>query len=270
MELTSYHQPEEFGKGQKEREDASPYVLPTSQNPFCWNPSWLSNVHATRKDPESEWLARDNRQTNPITIKPETVSHMAEQFSCVPLPSCSPPGRTFPTKSLALSAHVSPRTIRFQVLDKSPLGSPYCNTWRWAQLSFCEGFSVRGLWDLFRSFVVAVVTLIPPQASYLLFRLGLAARGYFLSVHFPLGSGSALCADLKENMTLEAPPGLAWCWRVEDRGHFLMLWLILNSRQGPVSLGLVGDGEKRGFTKSPAPPPAGCWAQGAHMPLPQR
>ena len=35
VELTSYHQPEEFGKGQKEREDASPYVLPTSQNPFA-------------------------------------------------------------------------------------------------------------------------------------------------------------------------------------------------------------------------------------------
>ena len=53
-ELTSHQQLEEFGKGQKEREDASPHVLPTSQNPPRWNPSWLSDVHDTRKDPESE------------------------------------------------------------------------------------------------------------------------------------------------------------------------------------------------------------------------
>ena len=32
------------------------------------------------------------------------------QFSWVSLPSCSPPGCPFPIKSLALSAHVSPRT----------------------------------------------------------------------------------------------------------------------------------------------------------------
>ena len=42
-----------FRKGQKERGDANPYVLPTSQNPSCWNPSWLSDMRATRKDPES-------------------------------------------------------------------------------------------------------------------------------------------------------------------------------------------------------------------------
>ena len=53
-ELTSYHKWEEIGKGQKERGDSSPYVLPTSQNLSRWNPSWLSDVHTTRKDPESE------------------------------------------------------------------------------------------------------------------------------------------------------------------------------------------------------------------------
>ena len=37
------------------------------------------------------------------------------------IPSCSPPGCPFPVKSLALSAHVSPQTIYFRVLDKSPL-----------------------------------------------------------------------------------------------------------------------------------------------------
>ena len=47
--------------------------------------SWLSNVCATRKDPESERLAKDNLDINPITMKPKTLSHVAEQFSWVPL-----------------------------------------------------------------------------------------------------------------------------------------------------------------------------------------
>ena len=62
---------------------------------------------------QSEGLAKDNPETNPITIKLETVSHMAEQFSWVPLPYCSPPRHSFPIKSLALSAYVSPQTIHF-------------------------------------------------------------------------------------------------------------------------------------------------------------
>ena len=42
---------------------------------------------------------------------------------------------SFPIKSLALSAYVSPQTIHFQVLDKSPLsgpgrGAPSCNNFR--------------------------------------------------------------------------------------------------------------------------------------------
>ena len=41
----------------------------------------------------------------------------------------------FPKKSLALSAHVSPWTIHFRVLDKSPVsgperGPPSCNKWQ--------------------------------------------------------------------------------------------------------------------------------------------
>ena len=82
---------------------------------------------------QTRWLARDNPETYPMTIKPETVSHVAEQFSWVHLPCCSPPGRPFPIKSLALSARVSPRIIHFRVLDKNPLlgpgrESPSCNT----------------------------------------------------------------------------------------------------------------------------------------------
>ena len=116
----------------------------TSQNPSGWHPFWLSNAWATRKDFESECLAKDNPETNPITIKPETASHMAEQFSWVPLPCCSPPGGPFPIKSLALSAHVSPWTIHFRVLDKSPVSGPgrgpsSCNKWRlWRGLFFAE------------------------------------------------------------------------------------------------------------------------------------
>ena len=103
MELTSYCPPENFGKGQKERGDARQHVLPTSQIPSCWNPSWLSDAQATRKDPEPEWLAKDNPETNPVTIKPKTESHLAEQFSWVPLP-CSyphPHARISPTDKVS-------------------------------------------------------------------------------------------------------------------------------------------------------------------------
>ena len=95
MELTSHHQPGEFGKGQNE----TPCILP----PPTWHPSWLSNVCTTRKDPESEQLAKDNSETNPITIKPESVSHMAEQSSWVPLSHCSPRGCPFPIKTCFVS-----------------------------------------------------------------------------------------------------------------------------------------------------------------------
>ena len=114
-------------------------------------------------------MAKDNLETNPITIKPETASHAAEQFSWVPLPYCSPPrcpftikpetmshaaeqfpwvpltycslpGHPVPIKSLALSAHVSPWIIHFLVLDKSAVsgpgrGPPSCNRTRYKTLA---------------------------------------------------------------------------------------------------------------------------------------
>ena len=86
----SYHQPG-FWRDQKEMGDCSAKVLPTSQDPPRWNPSRLSDASAPRKDPNSEWLARDKSETNPMTRKPETVSHVAEQFSPFPSPSCPPP-----------------------------------------------------------------------------------------------------------------------------------------------------------------------------------
>ena len=78
-------------------------------------------------------IGQSHLETNPITTKPKTSSHVAEEFSLVP--SCSPPRCPFPIKSLALSAHVSPGTIHFQVLDKSPVlgpgrGPPSWNKWR--------------------------------------------------------------------------------------------------------------------------------------------
>ena len=85
---------------------------------------WLNKACTTRKDSESECLAKDNPETNPITIKPETASHVTQLFSWVPLPYCSPPGCPFPIKSLTLSAHTSPRTIHFRVLDRSPVLGP--------------------------------------------------------------------------------------------------------------------------------------------------
>ena len=91
----------------------------------------------------------------PITIKPDIASHVAERFSWVPLPFCSPPRCPFPIKSLALSAHVSPRTIHFRVLDQSPVSGPgrvpsSCNKWRlwWdsssLQLTSCPLGVLRG------------------------------------------------------------------------------------------------------------------------------
>ena len=104
-----------------------------------------------RKDSESEWLAKDNLEANPITIKPKTLSHVAELFSWVPLPYWSPLRCPFPIKSLALSAHVSPRTIHFRVRQEPSFrpwkGSPFLQqrlqpvtkvTTSWSFLIFCN------------------------------------------------------------------------------------------------------------------------------------
>ena len=108
----------------RERSKGDSTCPTTSQNPPPWHPSWLSNVCITRKDPESEWLAPGNREMKPITKKPKTASHMAEQLFWVPLSSCSPSKHPFPIKSLVLSAPVSPQTISFWVLGNSPLLGP--------------------------------------------------------------------------------------------------------------------------------------------------
>ena len=56
-------------------------MCPTaSQSPSRWPLSWLNNACTTRKDPESERLARDIPETNRITVKPKPVNHVAEEF----------------------------------------------------------------------------------------------------------------------------------------------------------------------------------------------
>ena len=124
MELISHHQPEELRKGRKETPHVQPPLRILSGIRLGW----------TRHAPpgETQWLAKDNPETNPITVKPETASQVSELFSWVPLPSCSPPRCSFPIKFLALSTHVSPWTIHFWRLDKSPVlgpgrGPPSCN-----------------------------------------------------------------------------------------------------------------------------------------------
>ena len=77
-----------------------------------------------RVGPPPRILGQRQGENNPITIKPETVSQVAEQSPWVPSPSCSPPGRPFPVKSLPLTARVPPWTVHFQTLDKSPLSGP--------------------------------------------------------------------------------------------------------------------------------------------------
>ena len=51
------------------------------------------------------------------------MSHVAEQFSWVPLPTALHPG-ALSQWNLLLCQHVSPRTIHFWVLGKSPVSGP--------------------------------------------------------------------------------------------------------------------------------------------------
>ena len=54
----------------QERSKGDTTCLTTSQNRSLWHPSWLNKACTTRKDSESEWLAKDNPETNTVTIKP--------------------------------------------------------------------------------------------------------------------------------------------------------------------------------------------------------
>ena len=91
-----------------------------SQNP----PSWLSNACATRKDSESEWLGKDNPETNPITVTPEAARRAVLLGSLTLLLSDRPslPNETSYFVSACFSS------------DKRPLlgpgrGCPSCSIW---------------------------------------------------------------------------------------------------------------------------------------------
>ena len=83
------------------------------------------------------------------------VSHAAEQF-WVSLPCCSPPGGPFPIKSLALSAHVSPRTIHFRVLvpvsgpGRDPSSCNKCDSGGDSSLLRLASLPVGALWPVVR------------------------------------------------------------------------------------------------------------------------
>ena len=85
-ELTSYYQPE-FRKGQKQmsRVQPPPGILLAGIH-LGWAMRWVPG-----RTPSQEWLARENPEVNPNTIKMEVASHVTEQSSWLPLPSCSPP-----------------------------------------------------------------------------------------------------------------------------------------------------------------------------------
>ena len=104
-----------IGRGQKEQETP---VLTSCKSPQILldgiHLGWDTHTQPERTLSQNDWP----ETTNPIIIKPETVSHMAEKSWWVPLPCCSLPGCCFPIKPLVLSVHMSPWTIHFQVLDK--------------------------------------------------------------------------------------------------------------------------------------------------------
>ena len=118
LEIISHHQPEEFRKGQKE--------MPP--------PRILTGIHLgwTRRAPELEWLAKDNPETNPVTINPRLWATWQSSPPGFPYPPALCLGTPFPMNSLTLSECVPPWTIHFWMLGKSPLSDsrkdpPSCN-----------------------------------------------------------------------------------------------------------------------------------------------
>ena len=72
MELISHHQLEEFRIVQ-ESSKIDTTCPTTSQYPHLWHPSWLKRCAPPGRTLESEWLAKNNLETNLILIKPKTA-----------------------------------------------------------------------------------------------------------------------------------------------------------------------------------------------------
>ena len=126
----------------RERSKGDTTCPTTSQNPSPWPPSWLNKACTTRKDSESEWLAKDRPETNPITIKP--ASHVAERSSWVPSPCCSLPGRPFPSKisctvSTCVSSDNSFSSVRQEPSFGPWKGSPFLqNIYYFSHIYICS------------------------------------------------------------------------------------------------------------------------------------
>ena len=120
------HKPEEFRKGQKEGRNA---MCPTNLPESSLLASTLAGEACHQEGSWVRMIGRDNLETNPIAIKPETVSQMAEQFSWVPLPCCSPPRSSFSIVSCFVSTRVSSDSTFLSVWQepslRPPKGSPF-------------------------------------------------------------------------------------------------------------------------------------------------
>ena len=97
--------PGEFGRGHKEGSNTSPHVLPTSQNPSCWDPSLLRDAWATSKDHELDQMCA---KWGDWPETPGNQSHYHNPWDCE---SCSRgvllgfiilPGYPFPLKGVSL------------------------------------------------------------------------------------------------------------------------------------------------------------------------
>ena len=128
----------------------------TSQNPSVWHPFGWTTSTLPGRTLESEWLVKDNLETNPITVKPKTASHAAELFSWVPLPYCSPPV-PFPNKiscfvSTLVSSDNSFLSVRHEPRFGPWKGSPFLqqsDSWLawWVLMSTHEYFSFSIILD---------------------------------------------------------------------------------------------------------------------------
>ena len=87
MELISLHQPEEFRKVKRRY-----YISNHLPESFSLASILAEQGMHYQEYSEPEGLAKDNPEINPIIIKPKRARHVAELFSWVPLPYCSPPG----------------------------------------------------------------------------------------------------------------------------------------------------------------------------------
>ena len=130
--------PGEFGRGHKEGSNTSPHVLPTSQNPSCWNPSLLRDAWATSKDHELDQMCA---KWGDWPETPGNQSHYHNPWDCE---SCSRgvllgfiilPGYPFPLKgvplvytcyvSLWVSSDNSSPHVRQDPLSGPRRGSPF-------------------------------------------------------------------------------------------------------------------------------------------------